>query len=905
MRRWALGVALCAAIAGCDKAEDGLETKIGAYSLFDPVAANPSLCGGPAIPFPNNALFADSASPTGITTDTTLNIPSTASTAVAANLTDGYSTTASIFTDVLGLVDYSTAANAIVIVEADATPRILQPGVDYTVQPSIAMAQFSGTGGCAINAGVNTLPAVFLPISQQRSRLLIEPLKPLAASTTYIVAVTKDLLSSHGVPTTTNEFFPIANSDTKICKLSGAESGSELLCTDPGAPAETAARIAPVLDTLTAPLPTSGGVISGAAAAAARLTTLEALRRNLVRPTVSAFKSFQNTLADPDLTDDDLVIAWSFTTQTIGASLQTLDAVLTSKTFAVANSGLSTGDLDLDGDAVPGDLPDTADIFVGTLNSVPYYLDDAATVNDTGPLTGFWRNDGTVTMGASGVWPAVVFDHDANPATPPIPAPCSGAPFNFVRPLSITNCYRIPVAGGNDATGNPWGSLENLPVMVTVPNANSGQTKPTNGWPVAIFQHGITGNRTQMLAIAPALATAGFVTVAIDLPLHGLVPATATATCGSTSNNAFYIPGGVERTFDLDLVNNTTGAAGPDGVTDCSGTHFINLSSLITSRDNLRQAVADLTHVVRSLQAADPMNLDAMAGDDIDETRIHFAGISLGGIVGTTLLGVDAGGVIKASSLSVPGGGVAKLLDASATFGPRIAAGLASVAFSTDLAGTASPFEGTDTYETFVRFAQHLTDPGDPINFAVAANANHRIHMAEVIGDTVVPNSALTNCPAANQLAPGIGGTPAADNTNAATRQAACAAGAALIGANAVTGAPTNACPGIPATGVCTASAGQDETLISGFMSGTEPLFGEMGLDVIGPITPPTDCANDTDVGGLDVVVQFAIGTHGSLLTPAGPNGATEFLDVTTEMQRQTATFLASNGVTLASGGCP
>src|SRR5258706_13617033 len=86
-------------LAACSKAEDGSNGSVGLYSLFDPVAANPSLCGSPAIPFPNNALFSG-------TTDATLNIPnpSAAPFVTAANLTDGYSTTASAFTDVLGAV---------------------------------------------------------------------------------------------------------------------------------------------------------------------------------------------------------------------------------------------------------------------------------------------------------------------------------------------------------------------------------------------------------------------------------------------------------------------------------------------------------------------------------------------------------------------------------------------------------------------------------------------------------------------------------------------------------------------------------------------------------------------------------------------------------------------------------
>ena len=876
-RLLALSAALLSvAIAGCDKAEDGTDGSVGVLSLFDPVAANPSLCGAPAIPYPNNALFADGTSPTGLTPDATLNIPSTASTALAANLTDGFSTTASIFTDVLGAVDYDTVSGAVVILEADATPRILVPGVDYTIQPSIAMAQVSGTGGCAIDAAANTLPAKFQPISQQRSRILIEPLKPLAASTTYIVAVTKNLLSRDGIPAKPNEFFPLVNSDTKLCKLSGAESGTELACSDPNAPAAAATATGAVVLNFLAPPPTCPTCTS----AAVKLATLETLRRNLVRPTVSAFKSLANALRDPDIADSDLVIAWSFTTQSISATLATVNAIATAKTFsvgAVPNAG--AGDLDSNGRLGTGELgiaglANTADIFVGTFNAVPYYLDDASSTTDAASQGGFWLNNGTVTTGASAVVPFLVADFDGNPATPSTPAPCA---FFTTVPTSTTNCYRIPLER----------STENLPIMITVPKT----AKPTSGWPVVIFQHGITGNRTQMLPIGAALASAGFVTVAIDLPLHGLIgPASPT--------NPFYTS--VERTFDLDLVNNTSGAPpGGDG-TDPSGTHFINLSSLITSRDNLRQAVADLIHLTRSLGAADPMNLDGAAGDDIDETRIYFSGISLGGIVGTTLLGVNT--EIKAASLSVPGGGVAKLLDASASFGPRIAAGLAGVAFSTALSGVSSPFEGTDTYETFVRFAQHLVDPGDPINFAVAANANHRIHLTEVIGDTVVPNEALTTCPAPGELTLGIGAT-AISNAVADTRQAACLAAGALVGSNSTTAA---LCPGIVTTGVCASSASQDETLISGYLSGTEPLFGEMGLTVTGPLTPPGTAANQSNVDGLDVAVQFAVGTHGSLLTPAGPGGATQFLAVTCEMQRQTVTYLASNGTQLQVGGtCP
>src|SRR3546814_13480725 len=100
-------------------------------------------------------------------------------------------------------------------------------------------------------------------------------------------------------------------------------------------------------------------------------------------------------------------------------------------------------------------------------------------------------------------------------------------------------------------------SEQTIPVLVTIPNANSGKTMPADGWPVVIFQHGITGNRTQMIAIAPALAAAGFATVAIDLPLHGLPP-----------HDPSRVPCVPARTFDPPVLNNATAAPRPAGFAD-------------------------------------------------------------------------------------------------------------------------------------------------------------------------------------------------------------------------------------------------------------------------------------------------------------------------------------------------
>ena len=138
-----------------------------------------------------------------------------------------------------------------------------------------------------------------------------------------------------------------------------------------------------------------------------------------------------------------------------------------------------------------------------------------------------------------------------------------------------------------------------------------------------------------MFAIAGAMAAAGFAVVAIDLPLHGLTDPTnpffrnqlLTGTPG-----AGLITG--ERTFNMDLQNNTTGAPGPDGKIDPSGTYFINLSSLLTSRDNLREGIADLLELRTSIAT---MSLDGHT-PGFDTARVAYIGQSLGSIEGTTFM---------------------------------------------------------------------------------------------------------------------------------------------------------------------------------------------------------------------------------------------------------------------------
>jgi hypothetical protein len=400
----------------------------------------------------------------------------------------------------------------------------------------------------------------------------------------------------------------------------------------------------------------------------------------------------------------NIVLSFSFTTESTVDTLALISATASAQTISVHPTGLTTA-------AIPGlHLPGHADLYVGVLN-VPYYSSKAA------PLTEYWH-------------------------APPFPLDMTST--------SVTRFNPLPV---------PTATLQ-IPVLASVPNAASafGAVSPAAGWPLLIFQHGITRSREDMFAVADSFADQGFVVVAIDLPLHGIT--SQTDPLYAAGANPLYaglgLPasGSIERTFDLDVVNNTTLAPGPDGLIDPSGSHFINLTSLLTARDNLREGVADLITLARSLP-----HLSLGAAGSVNPAAIHYLGHSLGGIVGGTFMGVIPAAQVGTATLAMPGGEVAQLLRDSPTFAPVINAGLAAQGLQ----------QGTTLYEQFFRDAQTVVDAGDPINFIALAATNHPIHVIQVVGsatslpDQVVPNSATQRLLLAGGLTqvhpPGAAGT--------------------------------------------------------------------------------------------------------------------------------------------------
>ena len=335
----------------------------------------------------------------------------------------------------------------------------------------------------------------------------------------------------------------------------------------------------------------------------------------------------------PGFNPANVVASFSFSTESTIDSLALLAAlpnVTTAQPFKANPTGLNTKQ-------VNKLLAGHADVYVGVL-TIPYYL------SKTEPVTGSWQ-------------------------APPVALVPNGPTSTLV-----TRFNPVPV---------PTQMLQ-IPALITVPNASSagGPIPPANGWPVVIYQHGVVVDREYMLPVADAFANAGFVVVAIDLPLHGVTDKTDPLYATDTHPAyAGLIPpgtGSIERTFDLDLNTNqgytVVPDSPPDGVIDPTGSHFLNLESPVTARDNFREAAADLITLQRSL----PNLAQSPVPIPVDMTSIRFVGHSGGGIAGTMFMAVTPPSVIPATTLANTGGNWALLAQTSPSFKTDVLAALAA-----------------------------------------------------------------------------------------------------------------------------------------------------------------------------------------------------------------------------------
>ncbi|MGB0494946.1 MAG: hypothetical protein ACPGJI_01220 [Kangiellaceae bacterium] len=462
-------------------------------------------------------------------------------------------------------------------------------------------------------------------------------------------------------------------------------------------------------------------------------TTEEALVpvQNLVQAMLNSANAFDSTLSF-----QNVILAYQFTVQSVGDVMETAKlvhvdgAVATAVGTALATgqpvTGALTGSFTAIGDTTPFTGGGLADLYKGSLTNLTYLLGAPTAENPAAPLNTHWKAAEELPIGPEGAL---------------VPNP-------FGDNLSYANV--LPRANG----------VETVPLLVSMPKSESCP-KPATGYPVTIFQHGITSNRTALLGIADALGAACRAAVSMDLPLHGIAEDNAVhqGLLASSLDGLFegYTAGALrERTFGMDFLDNATGAptVDPDtglpgdGIPDRSGAHTINLAYLLTARDNNRQAVLDL---LRLEQAIAYMDVDGDGIPDFDAADLGYIGHSLGGIVGTGVVAYSGSNtfltgqevstpLIKSSALVNPGGGTIAMLLASESFGPGIRAGL-SAAFGLE--------QGTPEYDAqlaaYSFAAQTIVDSSDPVNLAALAVTNNvPTLLMENIGDTTVPNSVAT-----------------------------------------------------------------------------------------------------------------------------------------------------------------
>ncbi|WP_026006224.1 hypothetical protein [Moritella dasanensis] len=190
---------------------------------------------------------------------------------------------------------------------------------------------------------------------------------------------------------------------------------------------------------------------------------------------------------------------------------------------------------------------------------------------------------------------------------------------------------------GHLTRGNPLPASTPLAITVDVYTPKKWAEKGRLPLPVVQFIHGVTANRGTASLMAQDYTDMGYMVVAIDMPYHG------------------------ERIMH-DREGNPIGAEINKG-------DFINISSPLTLRGNLNQAVSDNLSLRNALIAAPWAN----------EDDVHLIGHSLGGIVSVMVSEMSQpSAALRTNNLSyktvnfaVPGQGLVNLVLTSDMLGPE------------------------------------------------------------------------------------------------------------------------------------------------------------------------------------------------------------------------------------------
>ncbi|MFT5757305.1 MAG: Pla-1/cef family extracellular lipase [Alteromonadaceae bacterium] len=596
-------------------------------------------------------------------------------------------------------------------------------------------------------------------------------------------------------------------------------------------------------------------------------TTYELVRQNISEKPLGnaaqlglqgAINSYERVIVAAGADSDSLIYTMAMTTQSTSNVLFTVKSMMAANagqgivpTIGMADTGLTVADA-LAGLIPPSLVPlySTANLMKGSI-TLPYYSGVPTAENPMAPVNERWEalcDSGAMLAGLAAVNPAAIPEAPLSVADGTCMAisQAGGLPTPGLRDLSSIMALDTERNLTKFSPVPKTKAMMPIDIQMTTPDINVANgvraqlglpalIEPENGWPVVMLVHGITSKKEVMLPITGILSLYGMATVAIDHPLHG------------------------SRGFDVNM-------DGTDNInaTQISATHYVNLASMLTMRDNTRQSSADLLGL--------RLGLNFLGGNDsegnpikVDTSKVHMLGHSLGAIYAIPFVGlantslnpaIDGLFKVASTSLAMPGMMLANFGIESPAFESLIKSNLtykSSPDFQAFVAAIhpegPSEDELKSAYETFYNdmlndsqragmdavfakftFAsQTVTDSGDPIAYAdVLVATNTPIHMIEVVGNGM-------------------------DNLSDQT--------------------VTNTAPNSP-------------------MAGTEPLIRLLGLPGISETTQDAE-------QGVSGVTRFIVGHHNSILDPR-PNDASPDAVMsgraTKEMQSQVANFFASMG---------
>ncbi|MGY1729160.1 Ig-like domain-containing protein [Geodermatophilus sp. SYSU D01062] len=325
-----------------------------------------------------------------------------------------------------------------------------------------------------------------------------------------------------------------------------------------------------------------------------------------------------------------------------------------------------------------------------------------------------------------------------DPAPTPVPVPTAqvGGTIvfgTFQAPSWLTPDVTIPQTPTRDAGPRPV-EAERLPFVAVLP---PGQA-PAGGWPVAVFGHGFTSSTNAVFLAAVANAQNGIATIGTNVVGHGFGPESAwNVTSGGTTTVIPAHGRGIDQDRDTDIESS-------------EGSSATGAAAAQSSRDALRQTVADNMTLIRSLGGTD---VDGNGTADLSGEGVTYFGQSFGGIYGTMLTGVDR--AVTRSVLNVPGGPISEIARLSPAFRPLTTASLQAAGLLNSADPTRNYFQeqmplrgegpvtvtvpGAVEIQEYLARSTWLSRPGSPETFAPLIDPQ-RVLVQVAYGDQTVPN---------------------------------------------------------------------------------------------------------------------------------------------------------------------